>query len=573
MKQQTKQLLLLALCLAVFLGCKGSDEIDNSDKTAPTLIVSTPANNETNVAPSTTIVLAFSEKIKLSTNAAITLNGQAVQASVSNKNVSINASLTAGTAYTLNIPVNSITDEAGNSAATISIAFTTAAPVVPVGIFLEAENATLTNGAEVKTDIVGYKGTGYVATNAGNVTFSVNIEKAGYYDLEIQFANIYDEKTNDLYVDNIKVNSVKFPAQSYWGAVAGGKVNLTAGTHTIAIVKNWGYIQLDYLRLIYDAVGPAQFNISPALVTPSPSPQAVKLYDFLKESFGKKVILGAMANYSTNIDEATWVFNQTGKWPALAGFDFIDHTKAGQSWVKYDAPFTLGQDWWNNNGIVTLMWHWRDPLTKTGAFYTADTNFDVSKVSDVNSAEYKAMIVDIDAIAVYLKQFKDANIPVLWRPLHEASGRWFWWGAKGAEPCKALWKIMFNRLVAYHGLNNLIWVWTSDAAEDAANWYPGDAYVDMIGMDIYPGENQHGSQYISYNKVKEFSKGKKMLTLSECGSAPDPALMKEYGDMWSWFMPWNGTYTRDDKHNGATWWNKFFSADYVLTRDKMPPLK
>lgn len=571
--KQIKNFFTLVFCLLIFCGCKESEVIDNSDKTAPTLIVSTPANNETNVAASTTIILVFSEKILIANNAAITLNGQVVQSTVSDKNLTISANLNAGTAYTLLIPANVITDNAGNGAGSISLMFSTAAPVVPEGILLEAENAALSGGAEVKADITGFSGTGYVATNAGNVTFTVNIEKAGYYDVEIRFASIYDEKTNDLYVDNVKMNSVKFPAQTYWGSIAGGKVNLMAGTHTIAIVKNWGYIQLDYIRLIYDAVGPAQFEIAPALVTPSPTTEAVKVYNFLKENFGKKPLSAAMANYSTNIDEATWVYNQTGKWPAMAGFDFIDHTNANQSWVKYSAPLTLGRDWWNNNGLVTLMWHWRDPLNKSGAFYTKDTNFDVSKIYDTNSSEYKAMMADIDVIADYLKQFRDAKIPVLWRPLHEASGRWFWWGAKGAEPCKALWKIMFNRLVTFHGLNNLIWVWTSDAASDAVNWYPGDEYVDMIGMDIYPGENQHGSQYISFNKVKEFSKGRKMLTLSECGSVPDPALMKEYGDMWSWFMPWNGTYTRDDKHNGATWWNKYFSYDYVYTRDKMPALK
>jgi mannan endo-1,4-beta-mannosidase len=183
------------------------------------------------------------------------------------------------------------------------------------------------------------------------------------------------------------------------------------------------------------------------------------------------------------------------------------------------------------------------------------------------------MIVDIDLIAGYLKQFKDANIPVLWRPLHEAAGGWFWWGAKGAEPCKALWKLMFDRLVNYHKLNNLIWVWTSATDDKATTWYPGDAYVDVIGMDIYPGENQHGSQYLSFNSIKDLFGGKKIITLSECGSVPDPALMKDYGDTWSWFMPWNGDYTESDKHNGVAWWNKIFGYSNIITRDKMPSLK
>src|SRR5665648_251539 len=244
-----------------------------------------------------------------------------------------------------------------------------------------------------------------------------------------------------------------------------------------------------------------------------------------------------------------------------------------QNWIQYAAPFTLGQDWWNNKGIVSLVWHWRDPLTKSGAFYTTDTSFDVSKVNDPNSDEYKAMIVDIDVIAGYLKQFKDAGIPVIWRPLHEAAGGWFWWGAKGPEACKTLWKLMFNRLVTVHGLNNLIWVWTSDTESSALSWYPGDEYVDIIGMDIYPGNNNHASQSDKFNKVNEIFSNKKIIALTECGSVPDPALMKSNGDVWSWFMPWNGDFTESDIHNGATWWNKFFSYDFVITRDQMPDLK
>ncbi|MDF1548544.1 MAG: glycosyl hydrolase [Bacteroidales bacterium] len=317
----------------------------------------------------------------------------------------------------------------------------------------------------------------------------------------------------------------------------------------------------------------APFNIDPTLVSPTPSTQATNLFNFLKTNFQQKIISGTMAAHSTNINEAAWVHDQTGKWPALTGFDFIDHTWLDQNWVEYEAPFTLGSDWWSNNGLVTLTWHWRDPLTKSGAFYTNETSFDVSKVSDPASAEYAAMIEDIDTIAGYLREFRDAKIPVLWRPLHEAAGGWFWWGAKGAAPCKALWQLMFDRLVNHHGLNNLIWVWTTNTSSDALDWYPGDNYVDIIGMDIYPGENQHGSQYIEFDKVKEIFQAKKIITLSECGSVPDPALMMEYGDTWSWFMPWNGDFTRSDAHNGATWWNKFFSYDYVITRDKMPDLK
>ena len=132
----------------------------------------------------------------------------------------------------------------------------------------------------------------------------------------------------------------------------------------------------------------------------------------------------------------------------------------------------MPRNYYNRNGIPALCWHWRDPLRKTEAFYTKDTDFDVSKISDPNSAEYIAMVKDIDYISGLLKKLQDDDIPVLWRPLHEASGGWFWWGAKGAESCKKLYRLMYDRMVNYHGLNNLIWVWTSQ--QNDMSWYPGD---------------------------------------------------------------------------------------------------
>jgi len=566
-------LIFLAVLLVSFTACKPDE---NSDSAAPLLVSSTPADGASSVDVKTVISLNYNDNIVLSSSAQILLNGVTVSAAVNSQTLTISATLQAGTTYALLIPANAISDVSGNYSKEIKITFTTAG--TPVDGVLEAEKATLSGDAAISTTQSGFSGTGYVNTNSGNVTFTVQTTETGYYDVYLKYVATA-QKINNLYVDGLQAAEITFPASISWSEIKAATLKLTAGSHTISIVKNWGYIQLDYLRVAKNTVGPVAFNIASAPVSTNPSSQLLNLYNYLKTNFNTKIISGTMANYSTNITEATWVYNTTGKWPALTAFDFIDHTNPNQNWVNYTAPFTLGQEWWNNNGIVAFSWHWRDPLTKSGSFntfstsYPNGTTFDVTKVSDPTSTEYKAMIVDIDVIAEYLKQFKNANIPVIWRPLHEAEGGWFWWGAKGAEPCKALWKLLYDRLVNYHGLNNLIWVWTSSASANSATWYPGDNYVDVVGMDIYPGENQHGSQYISFNKVREMTGGRKIITLSECGSVPDPALMQQYGDTWSWFMPWNGDYTESNLNNGATWWKKFFSYDYVITRDKMPSLK
>jgi len=566
------------LFILLFFAACSSDE--NSDTTAPTLMESTPTDGATSVDVNTTVSFKYTEQIALASNPQIKLNDSVVSATVSARTLTISAKLKSNTTYTVVVPNNTISDVAGNFAKEIKITFTTTASATIDGTVYEAENAALSGDAAIATSSGSYTGAGYVNTNSGNVTFTIQADQTGYYDIWFRYA-VSAQKTNNLYVDGALATTITFPISSAWTNIKAGRLKLASGSHTISIVKDWGYIQLDNMTVAYYGTTLDPFNIAASLVTPSPSTQAVNLYNYLKSNFGTNIISGTMANYSTNINEATWVYNNTGKYPALTCFDFVNHTWLNQNWVEYSAPFTLGQDWWNNNGIVACMWHWRDPLTKSGSFYVPSaatspdtgTTFDVSKVTDTSSAEYKAIIVDIDIIADYLKQFKDAGIPVIWRPLHEAAGGWFWWGAKGAEPCKALWRLMFDRLVTYHGLNNLIWVWTTDASSTALDWYPGDAYVDVIGMDIYPGANQHGSQYISFNKVKEIFGGKKLITLSECGSVPDPALMKTNGDTWSWFMPWNGDYTESDSHNGVTWWKKFFSYDYVITRDKMPSLK
>jgi mannan endo-1,4-beta-mannosidase len=273
-----------------------------------------------------------------------------------------------------------------------------------------------------------------------------------------------------------------------------------------------------------------------------------------------------------SFDETNWLKQQTGKEPALVGLDFM-HSNRGYNWYDELGPVNDAQTWYNKNGIPALAWHWRDPSRQTEAFYTAETSFDVSKITDENSAEYHAMISDIDYIAGLLKRLSDEGIPVLWRPLHEASGGWFWWGAKGPEACKRLWQILFNRLVNHHQINNLIWVWTTDTREDNMDWYPGDEYVDILGVDIYTEQGDFGSQYLTFDKIKADFEGKKIITLSECGIMPDPDKLTGDEAGWSWFMSWYGNFVRDGNYNPLNHWQKVLDHDYVITLDEMPNLR
>lgn len=557
------------ISLACILNACGDDD-DNKEKISaksPKVLFSTPADQSADVLLDSEVSIVYNTPISVDETTEIKVNGAKVEVSVNDRKLILNITLQKNTTYEITIPEGAVKNALSEGAPAVSISFST----VSDNKRYEAEDATLSGNAVVENSLANYSGTGYVNQKEGDIVFRVVMPESGMYKVNIRYSNGNSYKENNLIVNGIKLSTLSFDATSEWTTVSVNKVNLKSGENTVTIQKNWGWINVDYIEIVPVSDGTA-FDITPSLVTPSPSAEAVKVYSFLKENFGQRVMSGAMANYSTGIEEAKWMYDNTGKWPALTGFDYINYTRNWSS-TNFTELNNNAKAWWSEKGLVTIMWHWRDPLKTTDGFYTDDTTFDVSKINDPSSAEYKAMIADIDVIASYLKQLKDANVPVIWRPLHEASGGWFWWGAKGAEPCKALWKIMFDRLVVHHGLNNLIWVWTSDASSNATAWYPGDEYVDIIGMDIYPGENQHGSQYIAFDKVKEMFNGKKILTLSECGSIPNVDSMFEYGDTWSWFMPWNGDYTRTDKHNGASYIKTLFNNDKVITRDLMPDLK
>lgn len=427
----------------------------------------------------------------------------------------------------------------------------------------EAESATLAGGA-TKQASSSASGGYYVAQGEGNLTFNIDFATDASYNIYVQVASPSGFKANNFVIDGSSVTFTTETNNNYIKLQVVSFLKLAAGTHQIQITKSWGWISIDYIE--FEKVDPAtRFSINTTLVTPEPTDEAKRLYQFLYDNYNKKIISGV-----SNVEEADWLKANTGKSPALVGLDYLFLDRGYESWYDENQPFNQGKAWAAKNGIVNFHWHWRDPSRNTQEFYTEKTNFDITKIFDETSSEYKAMISDIDFISGELKRFQDINIPVIWRPLHEAAGGWFWWGAKGAAPCKKLWQVMFDRMVNVNGLHNLIWVWTREPNDD--EWYPGDEYVDIVGRDIYR-DGDHSSQILEFNDMTSRYGGKKMVTISESGSFPDVDNLIKDEAGWSWFMPWNGKFTRDSIYNSLDLWKKMFDSDYVITLDEMPDLK
>lgn len=341
---------------------------------------------------------------------------------------------------------------------------------------------------------------------------------------------------------------------------------------------------------LYNNFDSTQFNIADALVNPNATESTVKLYKYLKSMFGKKIISAAVTANNWNTLNADTIYQYSGKYPAINTFDFIHFIYSKplhpSNWIDY-TNLTPVTNWADNGGIVSCMWHWLvpdaqvDTLNYSKYTYKSDeTDFTAKNATRTNRWEYKHALRDIDIIAGYLLSLQEKGISVIWRPLHEAAGNtnrytdgkaWFWWGTSGPTQFKKLWMMMFNRFKE-KGVNNLIWVWTSEGND--AEWYPGDEYVDMIARDYYENDATlfHSSIKAEFDKLVAITGGKKLVTLGECGAIPSFSNMVDNGDMWSWFMPWSGGYMHEP-YNSVSFFNTQMNSDYVITRDEVPNLK
>ena len=179
------------------------------------------------------------------------------------------------------------------------------------------------------------------------------------------------------------------------------------------------------------------------------------------------------------------------------------------------------------------------------------------------SAECIALIEDIDAAAEALKELQEAGVPVLWRPLQEASNGWFWWGASGSEAYQWLWHLMYTRMVDYHQLHNLIWIWNGQSAE----YLVPDTEYDIAAADIYvDADEAYGSRYEQFFALQKIAKNK-MVALSECSTIPDLTAIRRDQAVWSFFGLWYGEYLMDDAAGYTTKQQMIdaYNSDLVLT--------
>ena len=443
----------------------------------------------------------------------------------------------------------------------------------------EAEDGTYTGNVHANQGFA----TGFEA-DGDSCSVSITVEETDFYDLEFLVRGIGGPKDNYVSVDGERIGTITAEGSSFSRDQL-RRIYLEAGEHTVTVEKYWGYIDFDKVILLTSQpFDESIYDVSAKLVNENATDNAKRLFSYLCDSYGSYILSGQYCDTGMNGWENIVISqNNGGKFPAVLGLDMGYYSQTGVDHGVEIATTQQAIAYWEKGGIVTICWHWLAPEKYiTGTWYSAfrpeEIKMDLTAIVNGEDEEGMALLKkDIDNIAQQLLIMQEAGVPILWRPLHEASGGWFWWGAEGADTYKKLYILLYDTLTNEYGLNNLIWLWNGQDAE----WYPGDEYVDIIGMDIYAGEQVYTSQVDQFLVNQSYAEGNKMVVLSENGTMIDPELAVRDRAMWGFFCTWSGEFvmesgvrkTYSEQYTDTEMLTKVYNSEYVITRDELPDLQ
>ncbi len=447
-------------------------------------------------------------------------------------------------------------------------------------------------GVAVKKSKSGYSGKGYVdITDNKGFKIVITLPSDQFYKVTVRHC-AGSHKENDFLFNGKKAFTI-YSEDGDWVETEIDGIFLEKGRNIITLGSGWSWFSVDYIEIengesIDDSI---YSGMSETLSNKYANLKTQNIYQYLRAIYGKRTLAGQCTDYGRNT-ETDALYKGLGKYPAVRTFDFIFDSPSYP--YNNDRPakdYDLAISWSKAGGLVVYDWHWYAPCGGSD-FYTDKTTFKLSKaVTDTDvahmdlkdiralynsnklSLETYKLVSDIDSISQHLAKLERNNVTVLWRPLHEASGGWFWWGASGPEAYKWLWKLMYERMTDYHQLDNLIWVWN---AQDE-DWYPGDEYCDIAATDIYSDKRDYGVSPSVLADMNGWSDGDKMVTMSECATMPDPDLIVRDNAYWLWFAVWNwdyivknGSTALSDEYTDLEMMKKVYNSEVIITRDELP---
>jgi mannan endo-1,4-beta-mannosidase len=288
---------------------------------------------------------------------------------------------------------------------------------------------------------------------------------------------------------------------------------------------------------------------------PDASPEAKALLKFFYTISGHYILTGQHSYPNTHGRNYYFAAKYIGMTPIIFSTD-MGFAKPGDTDSYLARPDIVKRaiELHKQGAIITLCWHAVPPTADEPVTFRPQPGDNPDSLASVQghltdrqfkdvltpgTALYKKWCAQVDSVTVYLKKLQDAHVPILWRPCHEMNGDWFWWGGRQGEYSTVkLYKQLFDRLVTYHKLNNLIWIWSVDRPNKPemkfSNFYPGNKYFDIVSLDVYGNDFQN----IYYDSLVVLSKGKPMV-LGEVGTPPSPEVL-ESQSRWAYYSIWAG---------------------------------
>lgn len=336
--------------------------------------------------------------------------------------------------------------------------------------------------------------------------------------------------------------------------------------------------------------------------------KTMEVWNYLRSVYGKQVITCQQMMGNECYEDLVF-YNATNDLTAMKGYDFIFCTGSYHSDDMIDEAIEWSKE---SGGLCAFTWHWNVPKDIDNpeggyAFYTSEiTNFSQVNAVTPGTKEYETVIHDIDLIATKIQRMESEGVTILFRPLNEASGAWFWWGLQGRDSAtnevfQKLWYMIYDRLENYHKLTNIIWVWNGQNPHTAIH---PNAF-DIEGIDRYYDQEDISAEALStyyekcYGELAGYDKycaelagmesTGKMMALTECGYIPDPEGIKAANTIWLYYMVWNGDFIYETDAagkamvdlNGTPHPNpkkgitnemlaEYFSNDLYITHNKLP---
>ena len=239
----------------------------------------------------------------------------------------------------------------------------------------------------------------------------------------------------------------------------------------------------------------------PALADPNATEETRALFATLRALADDHVLFGHHDDLAYGVswsgeEGRSDVKEASGSYPALYGYDVSRLFRGRGSDAERRAELRKWMiEGFKRGGVLTLCWHMSNPVTN-GSFY--DTTRAVHAILP-GASHHDAYREKLDDLADFLKSLRTGfwapfgggtRVPVIFRPFHEHTGSWFWWGERHStrEDFIDLWRFTVEYLRDEKGVRNLLYSYSTDvfdSKEEYLDRYPGDAYIDVLGFDDY----------------------------------------------------------------------------------------